>query len=358
MPAPSQLGRISGPLLKANLVRDGVDLAFETDLLYLKVTTPSDPTPRIGINTAAPEYDLDVNGTTRSTNFIVETQLDVAEFTITENTISSSNNIVDFRAASGEAVVYNSKIIVDDFQIVNNVISTETANTPIIIAPNGVGNIQLQSNTVITGDLSVTGSISATGDITIGGNLIIGDESTDSITINASIQSDLIPAEDNTFDLGSPAFRWKDIHVNNFYTSALNVPSLLIGDITFSANTLTTAGQDILISSSGTGKVVIGNFIFVGSTITNIVPNAISELTQAGEGYLKIAGTNGFVPPVGTEAQRPTAYAVVGMTRYNIQARALEIWDGNAWSSPAGALGAVSETQANDIAASFALMLG
>ena len=32
--------------------------------------------------------------------------------------------------------------------------------------------------------------------------------------------------------------------------------------------------------------------------------------------------------------------------------------DGAAWSSPAGASGAVSEIVANDIAASFALMLG
>jgi cytoskeletal protein CcmA (bactofilin family) len=353
MPAPSQLGRISGPLLKANLLRDGVDLAFETDLLYLNVTDN-----RIGINTAAPEYDLDVNGTTRSTNLIVETQLDVAEFTITESSITSSNNIIDFRAAIGEAVVYNSKLIIDDFQIVNNVISTETPDTSIDIAPNGTGNIQLQSNTVISGDLTVEGNISATGDIRIGGNIIIGDASTDTITINASIQSDLIPAADVTYDLGDPSYRWKDIYSENFYTSTLNVPSLLIGDLSFSTNTLTTAGQDILISGSGTGKVIIGNFSFVGSIITNLVPDAISEITQSGNGYLKIAGTNGFVPPVGNDTDRPTAYAVVGMTRYNTQTRALEVWDGSTWASPAGTLGAVSETQANDIAASFALMLG
>ena len=53
------IGRISGPLLKSNLVRDGVDLAFETDLLYLDVNNR-----RIGINSAAPQYPLDVDGTT------------------------------------------------------------------------------------------------------------------------------------------------------------------------------------------------------------------------------------------------------------------------------------------------------
>ena len=63
------IGRISGPLLKANLIRDGVDLAFETDLLYLDVNNS-----RIGINTATPQYDLDVVGTTRSTDLEVTNQ--------------------------------------------------------------------------------------------------------------------------------------------------------------------------------------------------------------------------------------------------------------------------------------------
>ena len=31
------VGRISGPLLKSNLIRNGIDLAFETNLLYLDV---------------------------------------------------------------------------------------------------------------------------------------------------------------------------------------------------------------------------------------------------------------------------------------------------------------------------------
>ncbi len=35
----SQLGRIGGQVLTDNLLRAGIDLAFETDLLYLNVTT-------------------------------------------------------------------------------------------------------------------------------------------------------------------------------------------------------------------------------------------------------------------------------------------------------------------------------
>ena len=62
------IGRISGPLLKANLLREGVNLAFENDLLYLDVNNN-----RIGINNATPQYDLDVVGTTRSPQLEVST---------------------------------------------------------------------------------------------------------------------------------------------------------------------------------------------------------------------------------------------------------------------------------------------
>jgi hypothetical protein len=127
----------------------------------------------------------------------------------------------------------------------------------------------------------------------------------------------------------------------------------------FSDNEITTtAGQDLYIDGNGAGGVRLGNFRIVDNVITNLISNAVSQIAQSGTGYLKIQGTNGFVPPVGSDGERPTAYAVLGMTRYNSNSKALEIWDGFAWASPAGASGAVSEIQANDISASFAIALG
>jgi len=81
-------------------------------------------------------------------------------------------------------------------------------------------------------------------------------------------------------------------------------------------------------------------------------------IAQTGTGYFKIQGTNGFVPPVGSDGDRPTAYAVLGMTRFNTDSAALEIWDGADWASPAGSAGAVSVAEANDIAAQLVLTLG
>jgi hypothetical protein len=349
------IGRISGPLLKANLVRDGVDLAFETDLLYLDVVNS-----RIGINTASPTTDLDVNGITRTTTLQVDSQLDVGNLSFTGNDITSSTNTINFQAAAGEATVYHSRLVVDDFQLSGNTIATTTTDSDIQILPNGTGSIQLQANTTVTGNLEVTGDVTADGNITLGGNIIIGDMSTDTITINASIQSDLIPDADTTWALGNPSYRWKDIYVNNFYTTTINIPSLNIGDLILSGNTITTVtGQDINISGNGTGGVRLGNLKIVNNIVTNISVNAITEFVSTGTGYFKIAGTNGFVPPKGSTGQQP-AVREGGMTRYNTDTRALEVWDASAsvWANPAGASGAVSETDANEISAIYALILG
>lgn len=54
------IGRIGGPMLKENLIRQGVDLSFETNLLYLDVNNM-----RIGVNTATPNVAFDVVGTAR-----------------------------------------------------------------------------------------------------------------------------------------------------------------------------------------------------------------------------------------------------------------------------------------------------
>ena len=348
------IGRISGQLLKSNLLRAGENLAFETDLLYLDVVNS-----RIGIRTATPTVDLDVNGHTRSTNITVDNQLNVGNLHFTGNTITSDSSTINFAAAAGEATVYHSRLQIDDLQLQGNIISTTVSNSSIEIDPNGSGTVNIIANTNITGNLVVTGNVNATGNVVIGGNITIGDALTDNIVINASIRSDLVPETDNLYDLGSPTFRWRAIYVNDFYTTALNVPTLDVGNLMFRDNEITTTtGQDLYIDGNGAGGVRLGNFRIVDNVITNVSTNAITQIAQSGTGYFKIQGTNGFVPPRGDSSTRPTAYAVLGMTRFNTDSKALEVWDGAVFASPAGSAGAVSITQANDIAIEIALTLG
>lgn len=348
------IGRISGPLLKSNLIRDGVNLAFETNLLYLDVVNS-----RIGINTATPQYQLDVVGTARTTDLEILNQLDIGNFTITGNTISSDLPTISFVASGGEATAYHSRLVVNDIELSGNKISTTASNANLELDPSGTGKVDIQSATDITGNLLVNGNITATGDITIGGNLTIGDALTDTITINASIRSNLVPETDNLYDLGSPSYKWAAIYTQGIFANNLSLSSFDIGNIHLENNEITTtSSSDLILDPNGSGAVVMGNFRIRDNTITNFVSGSITEIAQTGTGYLKIAGTTAFVVPRGTTGQRPTAYAVEGMMRYNLDSKAMEIWDGLQWSSPAGTIGAVSESTANDIAIRFALTLG
>lgn len=348
------IGRISGPLLKSNLLRDGVDLSFETDLLYLDVNNR-----RIGINTTSPLYSLDVAGTTRVIDLEVTNQFNVGNFTISNNTINSNLPTISFQASGGEATAYHSRLLVNDIELNGNRIETVNTNTNLELRANGTGIVDIQNNARVNGNLEVTGNITVVGDITIGGNLIIGDSITDTITINASIASNLIPETNNLYDLGSSTNRWRDLHALTVTASFLSLARFDIGNLILTDNQITTtAGQNLIIDANGSGSVRIGNFAISGNTITNVAANNITEIAQSGAGYFKIQGTNGFIPPSGNTSQRPTTYAVEGMLRYNTDSKALELWDGASWASPSGATGAVSESVANDIALKFAILLG
>lgn len=216
------IGRISGPLLKADLRREGVNLAFETDLLYLNVNDS-----RIGINTDNPQYDLDVNGTTNVPNLEVSTEANIASINVIGNTISTSAGTLTLGTADN--VVYQNKLVVDSFDIENNVISTNDSNANIELVPNGSGTVEIFANTNVYGNIVATGSITANGDITI------GNEDTDEVVFNAEIASDIIPDQTNTYSLGSnPATggkEWADVWTQNFYAGTVTTTSLEVDGV-------------------------------------------------------------------------------------------------------------------------------
>jgi hypothetical protein len=213
------IGRISGPLLKANLLRDGVDLAFETDLLYLDVNHM-----RIGVNTDTPTHDLQVNGTTRTVYLETDT-LNVSDITISGNTINSSTGILNLTGFNGAAIVYQNKLKIDAVTLDANTISTNTASTNLELRPNGTGTVEIFADTNVHGNIHATGSITADGDITI------GDANTDNIVFNADINSNIIPNTDNAFALGASDKRWADIWVNTIHSNAIATDNLTVDGI-------------------------------------------------------------------------------------------------------------------------------
>tara|TARA_R110000851_G_scaffold58910_2_gene136497 strand:+ start:6258 stop:7811 length:1554 start_codon:yes stop_codon:yes gene_type:complete len=75
------------------------------------------------------------------------------------------------------------------------------------------GNLTLGGNNITgTGNINITGDIQASGNITAGGNIDIGDAADDTLTISAKVDSSITPNADATYNLGSSALKWNNIH--------------------------------------------------------------------------------------------------------------------------------------------------
>ena len=84
------IGRITGSVLKSNLTRNGVDLAFETNLLYLDVTNN-----RVGIGTSEPSTELTVSGTVTATSVTSTSAATLATGSTVGNLTLANGSITD-----------------------------------------------------------------------------------------------------------------------------------------------------------------------------------------------------------------------------------------------------------------------
>jgi len=107
-------------------------------------------------------------------------------------------------------------------------VTVKTASGTGVAIPNGTtgfvycdGTNVLESLNNVTGNLVVGGNASVGGNLTVtgtttfnGGTLTLGDANTDNIVFGGEIDSDIIPDDDDTHDLGSSSKQWKDIYID------------------------------------------------------------------------------------------------------------------------------------------------
>jgi hypothetical protein len=241
----AELGRISGPLLAANLLRRGADLSFrnfdaDPDILYLDVNSG-----RIGINTSTPSRELTVNGTTTTTNLLVDTQATLGDLTFLTHRIQNAAGLINVvpNQLTDPTVVIN-ELRSDNLKLSNRTITTLTANDNINLVADGTGRVVF--NTV---NVNVNGNLHATGNITWEGNIIIGDGNTDSVTFDSDITSDIVPDQHNFYELGSATrnLRWKTNYVGTLTANHINLSTLSVNSI----DLLVTQGNTLYVSANG-----------------------------------------------------------------------------------------------------------
>ena len=382
----SQLGRIGGQVLTDNLLRAGVDLAFETNLLYLDVNNQ-----QIGIKDATPIYTLDVNNNIYTNELTVVTQLAPGNLRFNApNTISTSVGGIDVYI-NGGGDIFHDRLATNNLIIDGNQISS-ISNSNIVLDPNGSGTVELLANTDIVGDLAVSGIVGdpvVLGNITLSGNLtslgtiIIGDSPMDTVTISPDFSQSIIPGDDVTYALGADAGdssprRWTEIHApqwqgistgawpgSGLVSPFITVSSQMTLDGNINKISAIQSNEDIFLNPY-TGITDIENTKWQINTITNL-GNTTLTLASTGTGYYLFAGTNGMVVPSGsgdsayapgTPQNQRRASPDVGETRWNIDENYLECYDGSVWAVSTGGGISVTVELAEDLGHAYTLMLG
>jgi hypothetical protein len=115
----------------------------------------------------------------------------------------------------------------------------------------------------VSGDSLFTGDITVTGNATISGNLTFGDADTDSISLNADVDSHILPNTDDTYDLGSTSKQWRNLYING----AANIDSLV-------ADTADINGGTVDNTAIGSTTASTGNFSTLSINGTAITATA------------------------------------------------------------------------------------
>jgi len=246
----SSLKATDDAIIAANGVQDG-------RLSSLETTTGS-------IATAQGVQDgrLDsIEGFTSSIDTTIKTKLNV-ETVISGSSQVSIDDVTGFTtySSSVDSRISNLGDNLDDSiktkLNVENVVSSSAQ-----VVGHLVGN-DIATNGISGSSLDITGNAKIDGNLVLGGNITIGDATSDTISFGGEITSDIIPATDNTYDLGSASKKLAQVHATNFFGITNGVVNATNGVISGSSQLLNVA------TDFGTGRVSGDNFGDVAGTST------------------------------------------------------------------------------------------
>ena len=340
-------------MLKENLVRQGVDLAFETDLVYLDVNNM-----RVGINQAVPTADLDVDGTTKLANIQVSTNTIASSDTNGNiNLAPNGTGNILINTATANRVAYigaNKELLTSgaftfdgttvgittanlttlsagNIQISSDTITNYVTNGNINLDPNGTGNVII--DTATAGRIFYSG---ASKELLTNTNLTF-DGSNLSLTgvaniDNIKIDGNTISSRDSNGNVNLTPDGTGKVAVT--YLTATRVPYAGTNGALIDSANLTFNGTDLFVSGisvtgAGGSGITLGNISISGNTISSTNTNGNIYLDPNGTGQVIASGTNALTVPAGTTGERPAGTA--GDVRVNTTTGNFEYYNGIAW---------------------------
>jgi hypothetical protein len=115
-----------------------------------------------------------------------------------------------------------------------------------------------------TGNIDVGGNLTVTGTTTFnGGTITMGDAATDNVVFGADVDSNIIPDDDDTYDLGSSSQEWRNLYIDG----TANIDSLVADTADINGGTIdgvtiggTTAGA-VTFTDLSDGTITVTAFV-------------------------------------------------------------------------------------------------
>lgn len=205
-------------------------------------------------------------------NVDITTSLDVgANVNLTTSSITVGNSTVN-AALTATAFDIDGTIAGGNTTLVGfiNVSSTANVGGAVTLRSTVTVNGALTvANTAALGNTTITGFANVSGSLEVDGSITLGDAATDTLTINAEVNSNIVPAANVTYDLGAAGDRWNYVYSNNVTATTINATdAVFTGNLTVSGtlttvDTLNLTVKDPLIrlaNNNTTDSVDIGFF--------------------------------------------------------------------------------------------------
>lgn len=155
-----------------------------------------------------------------------------------------------------------------------------------------------------------------TGNLTVDGNTTLGNSTSDTITANARIASDLNPSADNTYDLGTAGNSWRNLYIDGTATIAtLNVTTIDTTNLEVT-NIKAKDGTAAITLADSTGVATLAAAPILNAGGANQVQYLNGSKSLSGSSNMTFDGTTMTLNTLNLTNALATGYGGTGLASY------------------------------------------